>query len=92
MILFVKMGKKTNSGAFKRTKFRKTIFTKFKGVKNSKSEPKKLSCLFTFKFFILLIVQYCEETFLNDEEGWREEAQGVIKDIDKYVKVRKLFI
>jgi hypothetical protein len=37
-------------------------------------------------------VQYCEETFLNDEEGWREEAQGVIKDIDKYVKVRKLFI
>lgn len=31
--------------------------------------------------------EYCEETFLNDEEGWREEAEGVIRDVDKYVKL-----
>jgi hypothetical protein len=28
----------------------------------------------------------CEETFL-DEEGWKEEARGVIKDVEKYVKL-----
>lgn len=30
--------------------------------------------------------QDCEETFL-DEEGWKEEARGVIKDVQKYVKL-----
>lgn len=30
--------------------------------------------------------QDCEETFL-DEEGWKEEARGVIKDVEKYVKL-----
>ncbi|XP_023345092.1 GSK3-beta interaction protein [Eurytemora carolleeae] len=29
--------------------------------------------------------QDCEETFL-DEEGWIEEAKGVIRDIEKYVQ------
>jgi len=27
----------------------------------------------------------CEETFL-DEDGWREEAKGIIRDVEKYVK------
>eukprot|EP00088_Acartia_fossae_P039987 TRINITY_DN41626_c0_g1_i1.p1 TRINITY_DN41626_c0_g1~~TRINITY_DN41626_c0_g1_i1.p1 ORF type:complete len:154 (+),score=50.08 TRINITY_DN41626_c0_g1_i1:79-540(+) len=30
--------------------------------------------------------QDCEETIL-DEEGWKEEARGVIKDVEKYVKL-----
>lgn len=30
--------------------------------------------------------QDCEETFL-DEEGWKEEAKGVIRDVEKYVKL-----
>ena len=32
---------------------------------------------------------FLQVEFLLDEEGWKDEAKGVIKDIEAYVKVNK---